>query len=256
MNVTFLGTGTSVGIPAIGCQCPVCQSTDPRNNRRRTSLYVQAGGTHLVIDTPPDFREQMLTYRVPRIDAVLFTHAHADHIFGFDDIRRFNAMQDAVIPAYGSASTIADLRRIYNYVESEQDPGVYRPQIDFRTIDRRVQVGGAVVEALPVEHGSKPTHGYVVRAGGVGIGYFPDCHRLEDSVVSQLAGLDVMILDGLRHRPHSTHLTVAESVAYLTRIGARQSYLTHMCHDLDHAATEASLPGGIRVAYDGLVLDV
>lgn len=255
MNVTFLGTGTSVGIPAIGCTCAVCRSTDPRNKRRRTSLYVEGGGQNLVIDTPPDFRDQMLTYRVPRIDAVCFTHAHADHIFGFDDIRRFNAMQDAVIPAYGSAATVADLRRIYDYVESEQDPGVYRPQIDFRVISESVRLGGLEVQALPVEHGSKPTHGYLVREGGKSIGYFPDCHGMGDDVVAQLAGVDVMILDGLRDRPHATHLTVAEAIGYLRRIGAGQSWLTHMCHDLDHAATDARLPDGIRLAYDGLVLN-
>lgn len=255
MKVTFLGTGTSVGIPAIGCTCAVCLSTDARNKRRRSSLFVEAGGACLLVDTPPDFREQMLTFRVAQIDAVFFTHSHADHVFGFDDIRRFNSLQGNVIPAYGHAETLKDLQRIFDYIGGEQDPGVYRPQIDFRPLAGPVRIGEATVEAIPVEHGQKPTQGYLFRAGGRSIGYVPDCHAMDDVMVAHLAGVDVMVLDGLRHRPHSTHLTVAEAVSYLRRIGAGASYLTHMSHDLDHDETESALPTGIRLACDGLVLE-
>lgn len=256
MRVTFLGTGTSVGIPTIGCTCAVCLSTDPRNKRRRTSLYVEAEGVGILIDTPPDFREQALAYRVPRVDAVLFTHAHADHVFGLDDLRRYNVMQGGVIPAYGSAGTLSDLRRIFNYVDEEQEAGVYRPQIAFVEASGSFAIGPVRVEPLRVVHGSKPTQGYLLRHGQASLGYVPDCHDMPDSVVAQARGIELMILDGLRHRPHATHLTVAQSVEILQRIGARRSYLVHMCHDLDHAETERTLPPGIALSYDGLVLEV
>ena len=255
MRLQFLGTGTSVGVPAIGCACAVCTSADPRNRRRRTSLYVQASGMSVIVDTPPDFREQALAYKVPRIDAVVFTHAHADHIFGFDDIRRYNALQGSVIPAYGCPDAIANLRRIFNYIDGEHDPGVYRPRINFNEIGGTFSVGDLSITPVPVVHGQKPTFGFIFRAGGRSAGYAPDCHHMDAASVTAFTGIDVMILDALRHRPHSTHLSVAESVDYLKRIGARQSFLTHMCHDLDHADTEAGLPEGMRLAYDGLVLD-
>lgn len=255
MRVTFLGTGTSVGVPVIGCDCAVCRSTDPRNKRRRTSFFVEAAGQHVLVDTPPDFREQALAYRLPRIDAVCFTHAHADHIFGFDDIRRYNTMQGGIIPAYGSASTLRDLQRVFNYIGGEPEAGTYRPQISFETTPAHFAFGELAVEPVLVEHGNKPTQGYLFRHDGRSVAYVPDCHGMAERTVAQLAGIDVMVLDGLRDRPHPTHLTIDESVAVLKRIGARTSYLIHMAHDLDHAVLEARLPAGIKASYDGLVLE-
>ncbi len=256
MRITFLGTGTSVGIPTIGCDCSVCTSDDPRNRRRRASVYVESRGRQVVIDTPPDFREQALTFNIRHIDAVLFTHSHADHIFGFDDIRRFNSIQNQVIPAYASPSVVADLRRIFHYIGVDPVPGVFRPRIVYHEVgEAEFSVGDMRIQARPVVHGDLPTQGYVLRADGCSIGYFPDCYQMSDACVEALRGLDVMVLDGLRHRPHSTHLTVAESVALLQRIGAKRSYLTHLCHDLDHQTTQGELPENIFVAYDGLVLE-
>lgn len=240
----------------IGCDCPVCMSGDPRNRRKRTSLYVQAGDTCVVVDTPPDFREQALMYALVQIDAVLFTHAHADHVFGFDDIRRFNTLQKRVIPAYGSAATIKDLRRIFNYVEENKEVGVYRPHVEFVEVAGAFDVGSLDVTPVAVLHDPKPTYGYVFEHDGKRVAYVPDCHEMADEVVECLQGVDVMILDALRHRPHRTHLTVEQSVAYLKRIGAGRSYLIHMCHDVDHEETQSSLPEGIAVSYDGLVVDV
>jgi phosphoribosyl 1,2-cyclic phosphate phosphodiesterase len=242
----------------IGCSCRVCVSSDPRNRRRRSSLYVEHEGAHIVIDTPPDFREQALAYRIPRVDAVLFTHSHADHIFGFDDIRRFNTIQDCAIPAYGSADTIADLKRIFEYIHSDGVPeGVYRPRVDFRVVSGRFDVGGISVEGLPVEHGNKPVFGYLLCAGGRSLAYVPDCHRMADEVIAKLRGVDVMILDALRIRPHRTHLTVEESAAILGRIGAGRSFMVHMCHDLDHEDMQKAVGGrGIQVAHDGLSVDL
>jgi phosphoribosyl 1,2-cyclic phosphate phosphodiesterase len=255
MKAVLLGTGTSVGVPAIGCDCRVCTSTDPRNRRRRTSLYLQAEGSHVVVDTPPDFREQAISCRVPRVDAVLFTHSHADHIFGFDDIRRFNTIQDATIPAYADPSTLADLRRIFDYVEAPHVPGVYRPLIDFREVTAPFSVGDIRVTPLPVVHPPKPTLGYRFDAGGRSVGYVPDCHDMPDGTLELLGGLDVMILEALRHRPHPTHLTVEQSLAWLKRIGAKRSFLVHICHELEHVELEQSLPGGISPAFDGMSME-
>jgi len=255
MKAVFLGTGTSVGVPIIGCDCAVCTSTDPRNRRRRTSLYLESDGTHVVVDTTPDFREQALQFKIPRVDAVLFTHSHADHIFGFDDIRRFNTMQDSVIPAYGSAETICDLRRVFNYIQTEKVPGVYRPRIEYMEITGPFDVGGIHVVPLHVIHGSKITMGFLFKGGGMTLGYVPDCLKMPDEAVEKLKGIDVMILDALRHKPHKTHLTLEDSVALLKRIGAKESYITHMCHDLDHCETGKLLPVNIHVSYDGLVIE-
>jgi phosphoribosyl 1,2-cyclic phosphate phosphodiesterase len=257
MKVTFLGTGTSVGIPVIGCDCTVCQSPDSRNHRRRSSIYVEAGGFHIVIDTSMDFREQVLAYRVPRIDAVLITHSHADHIFGLDDIRRFNTIQGTMIPVYGSAGAIADLKRIFTYVDQYvPEPGVFRPRLTFCTMAGVFMAGPVKVEALPVLHGRTETYGYRLEWEGRSLGYVPDCKEMPDSTVERLAGVDVMILDGLRHRSHPTHLTVEAALGLLARIGAKRSYLTHICHDLDHEETLEILPPSVYLACDGLKLAV
>jgi len=255
MKVMFLGTGTSVGVPVIGCDCRVCTSADVRNRRRRTSLYVEAAGTHLVIDTPPDFREQVLQFKVPRVDAVLFTHAHADHVLGFDDIRRFNTIQKGVIPAFGSPATVADLKRIFDYIGLDETSGMFRPRIDFREVAGPFEVGSIRIEPLPVVHDPKPTLGYRIDAQGRSLGFVPDCHVMPDETLARLKGVDVMILDALRHRPHKTHLTVEESLGLLKRIGARRSYLIHLCHELEHEETEKAVPEGVDVSYDGLTLD-
>ncbi|MFU8780078.1 MAG: MBL fold metallo-hydrolase [Kiritimatiellia bacterium] len=256
MQIQFLGTGTSCGVPMIGCECAVCRSEDPRDRRRRTSLYVSFEGQGILIDTPPDFREQALTYRVPRVDAVLFTHAHADHIFGFDDIRRYNTMQGGAIPAYADRATLADLRRVFDYVAAPNTLGTYCPEIVFRELDGPIWLGQMRVTPLPVVHGNRPTYGFLFEGGGVRVGYVPDCKNMPDETMERVRGVDVMILDALRHRPHVTHMTIAESRACLANIQAGAAYLIHMCHDVGHAELEASLPANIKVAYDGLLLDV
>jgi len=255
LKATFLGTGTSSGIPIIGCDCEVCTSRDPRDRRRRTSLYLEAGGVHLLVDTPPDFREQALTFRMPRVDAVFFTHSHADHIMGFDDIRRYNTMQREVIPAYAGESTMRDLRRVFDYITTESEPWAYRPQIDFRLLEGAVRVGEVTVEPLPVVHGARPANGFLFSAGGHRLAYVPDCKVMPEETLERLHGVDVMVLDALRHRQHATHMTVEESLACLDRIGAKRSYLIHLCHELCHAGLEGALPTGVQVAYDGLVIE-
>ena len=240
----------------IGCRCEVCRSPDPRNVRRRSSLYVSTVETAFVVDTPPDFRQQMLDHQIDRCHAVLFTHSHADHIFGFDDIRRFNTVHQRVLPAYAEAGTLAEIRRVFNYIGNKPSlTGLYRAQIDFITINGPFDVGDVHITPLKVEHGESMT-GYLLSHNGVRVGYVPDCTVLPSETIARLHGVDVMILDCLRYRPHPAHLNVEQSLAYLSQINAKRSYLIHLCHDVDHATLEATLPANVRVSYDGLRLMV
>lgn len=222
----------------------------------RASVHIQTGLASVIVDTPPDFRMQALQYGIRKVDAVLFTHSHADHIFGFDDIRRFNTIQNAMIPAYAAGTTVDDLKRIFNYVRTEKADGVYRPLTEFRTITGDFMVGDIEVSALPVVHDQNSCHGFLFRHGGVSIGYVPDCRSIPEDSMRRFKGVNVMVLDALRDRPHKTHVTVEESLMLLKEIGAGQSYLTHMCHDLDHDELQARMGKNIFVSYDGLLVEV
>ena len=254
MKVTFLGTGTSHGIPMIGCNCSVCRSENPKNKRRRCSLYVQAGGKHLLFDTAPDLRDQVLTFGVERVDAVFITHPHADHIFGFDDIRRFSEMQNAHINVYGSPETIAAMRTKFDYVDklSHSFGGV--PRVVFTEMTAPVEIGGARVTPIPVMHGEELIYGFRVDADGRSLAYIPDCSGIPEKSLRALENLDMMILDGLRHETHATHFTIEQCVEHLQRIGAKRSFLTHLTHHSDHDTLQASLPAGIEVPWDGLTV--
>jgi phosphoribosyl 1,2-cyclic phosphate phosphodiesterase len=251
-RVTVLGSGTSHGVPMIGCTCAVCRSHDPRDRRTRPSIYVEiADGPSILVDTSTDLRHQALTHGVTRVDAILFTHSHADHIMGLDDVRRFNVMQKGEIPAFADERTCADLRRSFAYVFTPpEEKGGGLPQIALTTITGRIDIGGASIQPVPIFHGSRPILGF--RFGTMA--YLTDCNRLADEAWPLIDGLDVLILDALRHRPHPTHFTVAEALAVVERAKPRRTFLTHVCHDLPHAATNASLPEGVELAYDGLRL--
>lgn len=258
MTVTFLGSGTSTGVPMIGCDCPVCLSDDPRNRRRRSCIQLTAGNLSVVVDTPPEFREQSLAHRLRRVDALLFTHSHADHIFGLDDVRRFNTMQQEIIPAYATEDTRADLRRVFSYIGRRwrQTGGLYRPLVDFKTIDGPFSLRDLLVTPVEVEHGDCCTIGFRFDRGDGSLAYVPDCAAMSDSAVEVLSGVDLLIIDGLRHRPHPTHLTIAASIGLSRRIGARTTFLTHICHDIDHQTEQDRLPPRVFLGYDGLRLEV
>ena len=257
MKITFLGTGTSSGVPTIGCSCPVCVSDNPRNKRLRTSIYLEAGGLHVLVDTTPDFRTQALTYRIPRVDVVLLTHAHADHVLGFDDIRRYNTIQKSIIPVYGLPATMAYMNRTFDYVHKDHPAGTYRPLVEFHEITGELELGGLKIEPLEVVHGADPACGFLFTEGSIKAGYFPDCYEMPDGVTDRLSGIDIMILDVLRREPpHPTHMTLDKSVEQLKRIGAARSCLIHMCHDLDHDETQAALPPSMFVSYDGQVIEL
>lgn len=253
-RVIVLGSGTSHGVPMIGCTCAVCRSDDPRDRRTRPSILVDVeDGPSILVDTSTDLRQQALTHGVTRVDAILYTHSHADHIMGLDDVRRFNVMQDGAIPAYADERTTSDLKRAFAYVfdpPGEKGGGI--PQISLSTVNGRFHVGGVGVQPVPIYHGARPILGF--RFGS--LAYLTDCNRLADEAWPLLEGLDVLILDALRHRPHPTHFSVSEALQVIEQVRPGQAYLTHICHDLPHQATNASLPAGVELAYDGLALTI
>jgi phosphoribosyl 1,2-cyclic phosphate phosphodiesterase len=253
-RVTVLGSGTSHGVPMIGCSCATCQSSDPHDRRLRPSIYVAiADGPALLVDTSTDLRQQAITHRITRVDAILFTHSHADHVMGLDEVRRFNMLQRAPIPAYADERTLGDLRRTFAYIfdpPSESGGGI--PQINLRRIEGSFSVGTIHVTPVPIFHGPRPILGF--RLGN--FAYLTDCNRIPEESFSLLADLDVLVLDALRHRPHPTHFTVAEAVHVVERVTPRRTFLTHICHDLPHAATNAALPSGVELAFDGLTFDI
>ena len=251
-ELLFLGTGTSTGVPMIGCGCAVCASTDPRDKRRRSAAYVRAGGRGILIDTPPDLREQALSFGVREVDAVLVTHSHADHLMGFDDIRRFNTINGGVLPIYALPQVLEEIRRVFHYVGGTPVAGLYRPLAEFRGVTGPFEIGEAVVTPVPVTHGSGAVCGFRIDCEGRSLGYVPDCNELPEPAFALLEGLDVMVLDALRDRPHATHFTIEQSLAALARVNAGRSYLVHMCHDLSHEALQSRLPPNTFASHDGL----
>lgn len=253
-RVTFLGTGTSHGVPMIGCRCAVCRSDDPRDRRLRPSIHVAVdGGPAVLVDTATDLRQQALANDITRVDAVLFTHSHADHVMGLDELRRFNVLGRRRLPVYADGRTAAELRRIFSYAFAPpQAQGGGVPELALTEIDGPFEVEGLAVQPVPILHGPQPILGF--RVGG--FAYLTDCNQVPEASMAMLAGLDVLVLDALRHRPHPTHFTLAEAVEVAGRIGARQTFFTHVCHDLPHAATCAALPAGMALAFDGQVVDL
>ena len=254
VRVTFLGTGTSHGVPMIGCDCRTCRSVDPRDNRLRPSIFVEVdGGPSLLVDAGPDLRMQALRFGVRRVDALLFTHGHADHILGLDDVRRFNAIHQRPMACYADAATVQDIRRMFSYVFDPATPrGGGLPQLSLFTIAGPFSIAGLDVVPVPILHGRRPILG--LRFGR--FAYLTDCSHIPDESWPLLTDLDVLVLDALRERPHATHFSLDEAVGAATRIGARRTWFTHMAHDLQHEPTCARLPTGMQLAYDGLVVEI
>ena len=237
----------------IGCDCATCRSADPRDRRLRPSIFVQTDdGMSVLVDAGPDLREQALRHAIRRVDAVVFTHGHADHILGMDDIRRFNVLQKRAMPCYGDARTIADIRQAFAYAfNPPTQKGGGLPQIVTCTIYGAFSIGRQEIVPVPLFHGDRPILGF--RFGA--FAYLTDCNRIPDASWPLLEGLDGLVIDALRDRPHPTHFTLEEAIEASRRIGARRTWFTHMCHDLGHAATSARLPAGIELAYDGLMVE-
>ncbi len=270
IRITVLGSGTSHGVPAVGCDCDVCRSSDPRDRRTRPSILIEiaagpqdpadmresafAGAVRsILVDTSTDLRMQALANDVRRVDAILFTHTHADHVFGIDEVRRYNQMQKTAIPCFADADTLANLRRMFSYIfEPPKQVGGGLPQLTLFRVAGPFSLGGVEVVPVPLFHGTLPVLGF--RIGS--FAYLTDCNRIPDQSWTLLQGVQTIILDALRHKPHSTHFSLSEATAVVARLGATRAYFTHICHDLGHAATCASLPPGVELAYDGLVLEI
>ena len=257
LNVLFLGSGTSTGVPVIGCDCEVCRSTDPRNKRWRSSVLVRSATTTLLVDSCPDLRAQALRHHLTAIDAVLYTHEHLDHTAGFDEMRAFCWRRTERLPLYAGTRCLAHLKRMFGWAfdESNTYQGYIRPAAHDHA-GQPFTVGDIEVTPVPVIHATVETFGYVFRSGGSSFGYVPDIQELPESSVPLLAGLDALAMDGLRYRPHRTHFCVDDSVRMMQQLAPKRGYLTHVGHEVEYNSLCAYLPEFMEPAYDGMVLNL
>ena len=251
-TLTVLGSGTSMGVPTIGCDCAVCHSTDPRDRRTRPSVLLEFGGHVVIIDTTPDFREQAIREGIRKLDAVLYTHTHADHILGIDDLRPLTYKHiPGKLPLYATPQAGEFLRKMFRYIFQPTYKFGGLPQVDLHPIEGRVELFGARFEPLTVIHGDTPILGF--RLGSAA--YLTDHSEVPPETLEKLRDLDILFLDALRYTPHPTHSTVARSLKIVEEVKPKRAFFTHICHDLPHEATDAALPAGVRLAYDGMKLE-
>lgn len=250
MILKFLGTGTSTGVPTLACSCRVCKSPDPCDKRMRPSILLEYDGRVVVVDTTPDFRTQALREGLTRLDAVLFTHAHADHILGLDDVRVFNFRQQGPIPIYAEAGCLTSIRRTFAYIFEGNYPYGGVAKLNPHLIDGPFDLWGLGVTPVPVWHGNLPILGFRFRDTA----YITDVSEIPETSFPLLDGLNLLILDALRHKPHATHLSLAQALAMVERIKPQRAYFTHIVHELGHEETNAALPAHVRLAHDGLKL--
>ncbi len=256
LQLTFLGTGTSVGIPVVGCDCAVCRSSDPHDKRLRSSVYLRTPEAAWVIDTGPEFRIQCLRANIRQLDAALFTHPHMDHLVGFDDLRRFTIEPDHFIPIYAMPSCLAVLERIFHYAFDGENRhrGYLKPFP--KPIHGPFHLGETTVTPLPVQHGNVETIGFLFARGGQKLcAYLPDCKTLPPATLETLRGVDTLIIDALRHTPHPTHMNFAEALAVHRDLQPRQTWFTHIQCEIMHAVENPKLPAGVQLAYDDLQLE-
>jgi phosphoribosyl 1,2-cyclic phosphate phosphodiesterase len=254
MELLFLGTGTSAGIPMIGCHCPVCTSSDSRDRRSRPSVLIGYDGVQVLVDAAPELRLQCVANHVESIDAVVFTHGHADHIMGLDDVRRFNTIRGGALDVWADQRTSHALQNAFGYAFRPPDPSeqVYRPHLNPRSINGPFEIGGRQWRPLPLFHGEMPVLGFRVGA----IAYCTDVSRIPEETFDMLRGLELLVIDGLQPHPHPTHFSISQALLAAGRIQAKRTYLTHMAHHVSHAQVSATLPAGVELAWDGLRVKV
>ncbi|MBI4977177.1 MAG: MBL fold metallo-hydrolase [Spirochaetes bacterium] len=251
MKITFLGTGTSDGVPMVACGCRVCRSRDRRDNRTRTSAMIEHEGKRIIIDTGIDFRAQMLRHRVNRIDAIMLTHPHADHVFGLDELRQYNRIA-GTIPIYANRYTIGEIHTRFGYFFNPPQRGGGVSDIDLIEMKRPMQVCGLTVTPLPVRHGILDILGFQIEDTA----YITDASFIPETVLKKIRGCSVLVLNALRYRKHPTHFNIAQAVAIAEQVKAKHTYFVHMTHDVMHRELVRELPRGMAPAYDGLSLTV
>jgi phosphoribosyl 1,2-cyclic phosphate phosphodiesterase len=253
-TLTVLGSGTSMGVPTIGCDCAVCTSADPHDRRTRPSIMVQWDGHTVLIDTTPDFREQAIREQIRKIDAIIYTHGHADHILGLDDVRPLSFPRITggnKIPLYASENTARVLRSVFRYIfEADYKYGGLA-QVDLQPVNGPIKIFGATFTPMPVLHGDVPIEAF--RFGSAA--YLTDFSAIPEESLQQLQGLEILFLDALRHQPHPTHSTVENSLKIVEQLKPKRTFFTHISHDLPHRETNAALPANVRLAHDGLKLE-
>jgi phosphoribosyl 1,2-cyclic phosphate phosphodiesterase len=250
-TLTVLGSGTSMGVPTIGCDCAVCRSSDPHDRRTRPSILLEFGGKFVLVDTTPDFREQAIREQIRQIDAVLYTHAHADHILGIDDLRPLSYHRDGRIPLYARQEAADFIRNMFRYIFEANYKFGGLARLELKAIDGPFDLFGVRIQPIPIVHGDTEIFGYRVGSAA----YLTDFSVIPQPSMALLEGLDVLFLDGLRHKPHPTHSTVENSIRIANELKAKRVFFTHICHDLPHEQTNASLPAHVRLSYDGMTLE-
>lgn len=251
-RLTVLGSGTSMGVPTIGCDCSVCKSPDPRDRRTRPSVLLEYNDKAVLIDTTPDFREQAIREKILRLDAVLYTHTHADHILGIDDLRPLTfRLRPNKLPLYAQPEAAEFIRTMFRYIFDADYKFGGLPQVELKPIVGPLELFGATFRPIPVIHGETEILGF--RAGDAA--YLTDHSEIPEESLAKLQGLDILFLDALRHQPHPTHSTVDKSLSIVQRLQPKRAFFTHICHDLPHEATNASLPPNVRLSYDGMKLE-
>lgn len=252
MQITFLGTGTSHGVPVIACDCEVCQSDNQKNKRMRTSIHIKSKEYNLLIDTPPEMRLELINNNIKRVDSVLMTHSHADHIMGFDDIRALNWFQKKEMPVYADKKTLKNIKRVFPYIFSEENPGGGVPQVILKKIERELNFRDLSVKAVPIYHGDNKILGYRIN----NFAYLTDCSKVPEHSFKLLNGIEYAAVDALRFEKHPTHMSVDEAVKLINDLNLKQGYLTHISHRLDHNKLNEYLPDHVSPAYDGLSIDI
>jgi phosphoribosyl 1,2-cyclic phosphate phosphodiesterase len=252
LRITFLGTGTSHGVPMIACDCPVCTSNDERNKRTRTSILVTYNDRNVLVDTTPELRIQAIRCNVRRVDAILFTHHHADHLHGLDDIRRFSDIQRRRIPCYGNEETIRRIETVFDYAITGKGFGGGIPRIETHLVNGEFELFGLRIIPLKLLHGNKEILGYRFKD----VAYATDCSAIPGETVERMLGLKLLILDALRFRPHPTHFNIQQALEVVEILKPERTLFVHMTHDVDHHTTNAMLPPGVELAYDGMVVEI
>jgi len=250
--IKFLGTGTSHGVPVVGCSCKTCTSSNPKNKRMRSSIFLEVNNLDILIDTTPELRLQMLNNNIDNVDLVLFTHAHADHIMGFDDIRVINWLNNKTVPCFGNKKTINHLRTAFDYIFNPSQIGGGIPQVTLNKVKESFVFESLKIEPLKVKHGKLDVYGYKIK----NIAYITDCSFIPEETMEKIKNIDLLILDALRFEKHPTHMNLEEALAIVKEINPKKTFFTHISHEMEHDEVNNILPTNVKLAYDGLQLKI